>query len=296
LEGNVEVSKALNAWTSSSEKSWLHYICGLLRLRAGRIDEAVHLIEQAALSADPDAWEFLLSRAKLDELRKHQRAAFKTNDQWTAYSVHMQQFDHQLKEALETRKKRQEELSPLLVKLAQGDITIEEKTEALKKIIERDPENRAAIGALAYAAAAAEVFPDALDHLRTYLKVEGRQTAMRLGLGLLEAEILHFQGRHAEADECLADYARRTRDPWFLALCDYLRGQQPESALRQQAGDIPENVLTAFTVAGFWAEGSGDKKNAIRFYREALGTFLDNWIEYDFVRERVKRLKRSADG
>jgi hypothetical protein len=33
----------------------------------------------------------------------------------------------------------------------------------------------------------------------------------------------------------------------------------------------------------------------MRFYREALGSFLDNWIEYDFVRERVKRLKRSGD-
>jgi hypothetical protein len=79
-----------------------------------------------------------------------------------------------------------------------------------------------------------------------------------------------------------------------LALSDYLRGQLAEEELRRQAGDAPENILTAFSAAGFWAEGSGDKKNAIRFYREALGTFLDNWIEYDFVRERVKRLKRSA--
>jgi hypothetical protein len=34
----------------------------------------------------------------------------------------------------------------------------------------------------------------------------------------------------------------------------------------------------------------------MRFYREALGTFLDNWIEYDFVRERVKNLKRVPGG
>ncbi len=296
LDGRVDVSTALNAWTGSSEKSWLHYTCALLRLREGRVEEAETLIEQAVLSAEPDAWEFLLARAKLDELRKHRRTELKAHDKWPAYSAHMQQFDRQLKEALETKKKRQEQLSPLLARLAHGDITLDEKSAALLKILELDPENRAAIGTLAYASAAAEAFPEALDHLRGYLKTEGRQTAMRMGLGLLEAEILHYQNRQEEANERLADYARRTQDPWFLVLCDYLSGQQPESVLRQQAGEAPENILTAFMAAGFWAEGSGDKKNAIRFYREALGTFLDNWIEYDFVRERVNRLRRSADG
>jgi tetratricopeptide (TPR) repeat protein len=294
LDGKVEAAAALNAWTGSSERSWLNYICGLLRLREGRSEEAESLIEQAVLSADPEAWEFLLARAKLDEIRKQRRTGFKTPDQWSAYSVRLQQFDHRLKDALEAKKRRQEELSPLMVKLVQGDITIEEKIEALQKILDQDPENRAAMGALAYARSAADAFPEALDALRAYLKIDGRQTAMRLGLGLLEAGILRHQGRHEEANECLADYARRTRDPWFLTLCDYLRGQQTESDLRREAGDAPENVLTALTAAGFWAEGSGDKKNAVRFYREALGTFLDNWIEYDFVRERIKRLKRSA--
>jgi len=294
LEGKVEAATALNAWTSSAEKSWLHYILGLLRLREGRVEEAEAMIEQAVLSADPEAWEFLLARAKLDDIRKQRRTEFKTHDQWSAYSGRWQQFDHRLKDALETKKRLQAELSPLMAKLAQGDITIEEKIEALQKILDRDPENRAAMGALAYARAAADAFPEALAALRAYLKTDGRQTAMRLGLGLLEAAILHNQGRPEEANECLVDYARRTQDSWFLALSDYLRGQQAEDELRRQAGDAPENILTAFSAAGFWAEGSGDKKNAIRFYREALGTFLDNWIEYGFVRERVKRLKRSA--
>jgi hypothetical protein len=127
------------------------------------------------------------------------------------------------------------------------------------------------------------------------LTIEGRQTAMRMGLGLLEAGILHHQGQEQAAHERLADYPLRTKDPWFLLLCDYLRGQHTEDHLRRQAGDSSENILMAFTAAGFWAEGSKDKKAAIRFYREALGSFLDNWVEYDFVRERVNRLKRSGD-
>jgi hypothetical protein len=207
----------------------------------------------------------------------------------------VEQFDREVKAALEAKKKRQEDLAPLWGRLANGEAAVAQKTAALKKILELDPENRAVRGALVYALAAADEFPEALDQLRAYLSVESRQTAMRMGLGLLEAGILHHQGQEPAANERLADYARRTRDPWFLLVCDYLRGQQTEESLRRQAGDNPENILMGFTAAGFWAEGSKDKKNAIRFYREALGSFIDNWVEYDFVRERVNRSRRAGD-
>jgi S1-C subfamily serine protease len=295
LEGRVELPAALNAWTSSTEKSWLHYIGGLVRLRQGNPAEAEKLIEQAVLSADPDGWEFLLARARLDEMRKQRRAALQAPDQWAAYTAHTLQFDRRVKESLDGRKRRQEALAPLWALLATNDADAEDKAAALLRIVELDPENRAIRGILAYAAAGADAFPEALEHLRAYLAVEGRQTGMRMGLGLLEAGILRHQGDEAAAGERLARYARETRDPWFLAVCDYLGGRLSEDVLRQQAGDSPENVLTAFSAAGFWAEGAKDKKSAIRFYREALGSFLDHWVEYEFVRERVKRLKRSGD-
>jgi len=30
---------------------------------------------------------------------------------------------------------------------------------------------------------------------------------------------------------------------------------------------------------------------AIRYYKEALISYMDNWIEYDFAKERVKKLR-----
>jgi hypothetical protein len=181
LEGKVDLQAALNAWTSSSEKSWIHYIGGLVRLRQGNPTEAETLIEQAVLSADPDGWELLLARAKLDELRKQRRAAPLAHDRWSAYADHMQQFDRKVKESLEAKKKLQEDLALLWAKLANGDIALEEKDATLQKILELDPENRTVRGTLAYATAAAEAFPEALNHLRAYLTIEGRQTAMRMG-------------------------------------------------------------------------------------------------------------------
>jgi hypothetical protein len=46
---------------------------------------------------------------------------------------------------------------------------------------------------------------------------------------------------------------------------------------------------------GFWAEAGGDKQLAVGRYREALGSFLDDWLEYDFARERIRRLRETAE-
>ncbi|MEW6664043.1 MAG: trypsin-like peptidase domain-containing protein [Thermodesulfobacteriota bacterium] len=294
LEGRVGIEVGINGWYSTTEKSWLHYIGGLVRLRQENLEEAQQLLETAVLAADPDGWEFFLARAKLDELRSLLRATLREHSQWYAYNAHMEGFDKEVEASLKAKKKRQEDLAPLWVKIAEGEIGTEEKLATLKKIRELDPDNRTVLGTLAYADAAADSFPEALNNLRAYLQSGGRETAMRLSLGLLEAVILHCQDRKEDASALLNDYARRTRDPWFLGIYEYLRGRKSEDSLRQSAGDSAEKILTAFTAAGFWAECSSDKKNAMRLYKEALGSLLDNWIEYDFVRERIKRLKRSS--
>jgi hypothetical protein len=57
-----------------------------------------------------------------------------------------------------------------------------------------------------------------------------------------------------------------------------LQGIQEE--LKQQGASPPREVPAH--------EGSKDKSMALRFYREAMGSFLADWLEYDFARERIK--------
>ena len=38
-----------------------------------------------------------------------------------------------------------------------------------------------------------------------------------------------------------------------------------------------------------------DLPGAIRHYREALGSYMDHRIEYDFAMARVKRLRRAEE-
>ena len=115
-----------------------------------------------------------------------------------------------------------------------------------------------------------------------------------MSLGLLKAGILHYQGLKKEARASLQTYLHHTKDPWYLSIGEYLLGKKTIEALKTEAGKSPENLITAYAPLGFWAEGSGDSKTAIKRYKEALESFLDNWLEYDFAKERLKRLKKAT--
>ena len=153
------------------------------------------------------------------------------------------------------------------------------------------PRNRKILVTLAFYSAADEDWSQSLEYTRTFLKGDGRQNADRLSLGILEAGILHLQGLADETQTSLQEFVSRTMDPWYLTISDYLLGKQTERSLLQQAGGSPENLITVTTALGFWSEGSGEKDKAIKYYNEALGTFLDTWQEYDFAKARLKRLK-----
>ncbi len=295
LEGRVSLEAALAGWLTASEKSWLYTVAGLLMLRQGNAGEGERLLEKAVLAAEPDGWERFIARSQLERIRKQQRTAWVDEGRLAEHAARSEAFDRAAQQEIEVRKTRQKETAPLWAEFSSGELTLDDKRAALKKILELDPENRLLLAMLGFADAAAGAFPEALDRIRGFLGAGSRPNAMRLSLGLLEAGVLRHLGREEEAKACLQEFNRRTRDPWFAAVGDYLLGQATEAELRRQAEELPERVITGFAAAGFWAEGSGDPKTAMRFYRDALGSFLDHWVEYDFVRERIKKLRKPAE-
>lgn len=294
VEGKVPIESALRGWDNPAEKSWIYFIAGLIRSREGKIEDAEKLLQEAVLSGDPESWEYLLSRASLENQRKRRRDLLSTDAQWNEYTAQSDQFEEAARESIKIKKKRREVSAPLWERLAEASIPLEEKRLALEKILEIEPENRTILAALAYSTAAMGNWSGALIYVRRFLGTEGRQNAIRMSLGLLEAGILRNQGKEEEAQVVLEKYSRWVRDPWFIAICQYLMGRQTEQSLRKEATQSPENSLTAFALAGFWAERSEDKKSSLRFYREALETFLEDWLEHGFARERLKRLKQSS--
>jgi S1-C subfamily serine protease len=295
LEGTVTVGSALRGWYTATERSWILYISGLLASREKKKEEAERFFQEALLSSDPESWECLLSLVMIEDVKKERRKAFTTEDQWTDHAAQTKRFEALIHDTMENKRKNLGELAPLWARLADGATPLEEKQRILKKALEYDPENRMILGTLAYYSAALEAWPDALEFLKRFSKEEGRPNAVWMSLSLLEAQILRHQGLESEAEARLNDACRRIRDPWFLAICGYLQGRQTEESLRKQAEERPEDMVTGYTALGFWAEGSKDKNMALRFYREALGSFLTDWLEYDFARERIRRLKKAGD-
>jgi len=293
LDGAVSVDSGLGAWYTSTERSWIFYISGLLAFREMKIEEGEGFFQEALLSSDPESWEFLLSRVMLEEVKKERRKVFTTEDQWREHAERVERFEASALETMQSKRKSLERLAPLWARLADGTISLEEKQGILKKALEYDPANRMIPGALAYYSAALEAWPEARELLKKFPKKEGRPNALWLRLQLLEAQILHYQGLEAEAEAELNEACRRIRDPWFLALCGYLQGRRTEESLRKESKDRPEEMVTGYTALGFWAEGSKDKSMALRFYREALNSFLTDWLEYDFARERIKKIKKA---
>jgi S1-C subfamily serine protease len=294
LEGMEDEDAALDGWYTSSEKSWLNYAVGLIRSLNKDWAGAEKLLREAILLAGDDAWEFFLARAQLEDVQKHRREVMKTKKLLNEYNDNVAAFEKEIKASLENKKSLVEKLTPLQMTLVTDGTSIEDKLEALEEIRGMFPENRQLLVGLAYYSAAGEAWDKALDYTRRFLKSGGRQYSDRMGLGLLEAGILHYQGQEVEAQTSLEEFLRRTNDPWYQTISEYLLGKQTEEFIKKQSSENPENLITASTALGFWSEGSSEKERAIRYYKEALGSFLDTWFEYDFAKERIKRLKKAT--
>jgi lipoprotein NlpI len=283
IEKPAPVESDREAWQNPAERSWLNFIAGLHAAKSGDSAKAEALLREAVLAADADSWAFFLALGRLDRLYRKRGMAERS------------QFRDLAKESLEAARSREQQIAPLLAKLTGGDLPLKDRLQLLERIGELEPADIDAVAMLAFYYAADEDWPEALAHTRRFLAKEGRPTASRLSLRLLEAGILRYQGESAAAEKKLEELAALAGDEWYLAITNSLLGRTDEEEIRDQAGERAEQLLTAYTLMGFWAEAGGDRQLAVTRYREALGTFLDDWLEYDFARERIRRLRQPAD-
>ena len=294
LEGMIDETSALNGWYTISERIWLNYVVSLMRDGQNNWSGAEKLLREAVLLGDTNSWEFFLARSGLEVIQKRRRESFKTEELLAEYSAATQTFENEVKKALEEKKVKEEKLAPLRIQLMQDDLSMKDRVAALESVREIYPENRQVLVGLSFYTAADESWQKALNYIRIFIDGGGRPYGDRMSLGLLEACILHFQGDNVGAQDSLEAFLRRTTDPWYQSICEYLLGKQTEDFLKEHAGESPEKLIVTSTFLGFWNEGSGNKDKAVRYYKEALGTFLDAWLEYDFAKERIKRMKAAS--
>jgi len=294
LTGLVDEEAALKAWDTASEKSWLLYTVGLIREKGTEWAASETLLRKAVLAADPEAWPFFLAKAGLDAIRRKRLGTFNDKDRWTAYQADVNAFDESLLKDQAAKAEGRARVAALKTRLEMEAANARARQEILALIHEADPDDRDVLVGLAFYSAMDEDWSKALEYAKAYLKRGGRQNAARLSLGLLEAEILYRLGRSEEAQTSLEAYVRRTRDPWYRAVSEVLQGKRSEDSLKQEGGKTPENLLVLQTALGFWSEGSGNNEKAMKHYKVAMESFMTTRVEFDFARERLKKLRKAS--
>lgn len=288
----VEESEALSAWETLSEKGWLEYVVALKRLKNQDLEGAQSLLEQAVVDAHTDEWLNFLARAELDRTVQNKRDRLSDAPDLDQYLAKVEAFKNEASENRSVKLQRQDEINPLILSLAKKSSTIAEKQEAIKKILKLIPENRKLLVHLAFLSAMEEDWENSLVHIKQFLQLPGRESGARLKGGLLEAELLRLVENEDAARISLEKFHARTTDPWYRTIADCLLEKKPKETLKERAGKNPEYLLTGYTAAGIWAESEEDKEKAVEYYKEALGSYIDYWVEYDLALERIRRLRK----
>lgn len=294
MDALVEEESALEAWDTESEKSWLHYIVGLIHAGRGEWLRSEPRLREALFTADPESWEYFLAYSQLEQVQRQRLSSFEMGAAgWAKYQGEIEAFRESVMRGQGEKREKRDKLIELKTQLLASTIS-KDKREILEKVLETSPANGQALVGLAFYSAVDEEWDKALKYARRFLTRCGRENAMRLSAGLLEAEILHRMDKKEEAKAVLEAFYHRTQDRWYRAISEGLLGKRTEEALRTEAGNRPENLVTLYMALGFWAEGSEDKEKAIEHYREALESFMDTWLEFDFAKQRIERLRQTS--
>ncbi len=294
LAGEIDRSDAAEGWDTPSEKSWIDYVFGLLHSGREEWAAAERFYKEAILSSEIESWPYYLSRVQLDHLQKKRLSDLKSDPLWSEYEKKVTAFTAAVEKAMTEKRTQKEKLDSTAVVLQDDTAGVKAKIDAFEKIIAIHPDDGNALSGLAFFNAVFGNWEAALKYAESTLKRKGRESLRRLSAGLFEPQLLHRMGRQVEAQKRLTAFLRQIRDPWYRAVCEGLAGKRTPAALKKEAANHPEDLLVLHAAFGFWAEGSEEKEKALEHYKKALETFLDTWIEFEFVKGRLKDLRKPA--
>lgn len=293
LEGSADLSTALKAWHTESEKSWLFYIVGLINQKNGTGENPGVLFQKSAQAAHKESWVLYLALAELTQIYEQKKALSRSKKAAARLDQEILALNKSVAKIHSQRLKRYEMLAPLLSRFLQPSVRILDKREILARMLEIDKENKSTIVGLAFISAMTEDWNAALRNIQYYMAKNGRVDRAYLSMKLLELGIEYNMGIDPQiVRKKLKHFTQSVEDPWYKSIGETLLAEKSKMILTEKALTSPENLITAHNALGFWAEGANDPQSAIKHYQEVLGTHLKSWWEYAFARERINVLRR----
>jgi len=294
VEGKIAEDSFLRGGYTDQERHWLRYVAALVADRNHDTAKVETLLEPVVLKTGRENWLHFLALARLEKTQQQRLAGLDDPEARRQYQGQLDQFAQKYQKSRPELAERLALLTPLQAKLGQDSLTPGAKRELLEQVLKIDPADGDLLVEMVFYCAMEEDWDLALEYAHRFLSLDGRENAGRLQVGLLAAEILLNIGRKEKALEELEIFLHNTEDGWYRLIAECLLGREKAESLAEKAGESPEYVLTGRIAQAFWAEGSGDKNKAIDHYREALGSYMDDMIEYVFAMERIKRLRQKS--
>ena len=294
LEGKIAEDRSLHGGYTDQERHWLRYVAALVADRNHDTTKVEELLQPVVLTTGRDNWLYFLALARLEKAQQQELASIEDPEIRRQYQAQLDQFNQKFQKSRPQLAERQALLAPLQAKIGQDSLTPETKRALLEEVLKIDSADGDLLVEMVYYCTMEEDWNTALDYAHRFLSLDGRENAGRLQVGLMTAEILLNMGRKQEALAELENFLHNTEDAWYRLIAECLLGRENEKSLVEKAAESPEYVLTGHMALGLWAEGNGDKNKAIDHYREALGSYMDDMIEYVFAVERIKTLRQKS--
>jgi len=292
LEGDIPAESAPRGGDTDEERNWLRYVVALAADGDDGPKKAAGMLQSVVLTTGRENWLHYLALSRLQQIRQHNLAALEDAETRRQYQAQLDQFEQRLRESRRELAEHQRRLAPLQAQIGRESLAPERKRALLEKMLEADEDNGNILVELVFYCAMNAEWERALEFARRYLTLGGRENAGRLRIGLLTAEILAMTGRRSEVLAEMENYLSATRDAWYRLIAGALLDPQKQKSLEEQTGESPEYLLTGQVALALWAESAEDKNKAIEHYREALGSYMDDMIEYVFAVERIKNLRQ----
>ena len=294
LEGKIAENVFLRGGYTDYERHWLRYVAALTADRNHDPTKVERLLQPVVLTTGRENWLHFLALARLEKTQQFKLASIEAPEGRQQYQEKLDQFAQKFEKSRPELAERQVLLAPLKAKLSQDSPAPEARRALLDQILKIDPADGDLMVEMVFYCAMEQNWDLALEYAHRFLSLDGRENAGRLQVGLLTAEILLNMGRKEEALAELDNFLLNTEDTWYRSIAQCLLGREKTESLAEKAGESPEYVLTGRIALALWAEGSGDKNNAIDHYREALGSYMDDRVEYVFAVERIKKLRQKS--
>jgi len=289
LEGQISTEEAEKAGETERERDLLAWALASVDMKSNRLEKAEERLRQALLHDDGVDWGYLLIRARLAQVEREREKKLTGNA-----------LAHYLSEREAFRKSSKTASAKVQEKKAVADafagVLNDPKSAALilRKIVNKVPVVSDAPSyqmSLGFYEATLGNWKNAHLALENYLSQPGRESANYLGSALMSAQLLALTGQQKESQKALKEYVARTNDPWYRKLAQGALGEVSAEALEAEASESPEKILTSQFMLGLKAEGEKNPSLAQQHYAMAFESFLPNWMEYLFAKERLKTLR-----